>query len=106
MGTRRTEYHATALSARTGMLLARAQTETGLAQLWTLAVASQVLRERLDIMDCYLRTFLEEQPDEQLPSSLIESFMVVGEHLRECERCIAARPGDAAVLGDQRAEEP
>lgn len=83
------ERHVATLPPRLRALLARAGDEEGLRQLYLLAVASQMLRERLDAVDHQLHTLLQHidgadhvvADDPPAARDLLAALADIAEHL-------------------------
>jgi hypothetical protein len=87
----RTERHVAELPVRVRALLDQAREQVGLELLWTLCIASQLLREQLDACDEHLHHLLEAasgtdrllQISLAAPPELLDTLADIVEHLGE-----------------------
>lgn len=106
----RTERHLAGLPGRIQALLVLAREQTGLEQLWTLTVASQLLREQLDAYDERLRHLLAagDRADRLLPGAPVEPGETIdrladlGEHLGQGLRRLGVTRVDRDAAPAQR----
>jgi hypothetical protein len=94
------DAHVASLAPRIRALLARAQHETGLPRLVTLATISQMLREQLDVVDRHLHTLLARYDEADYlvtdttptPADLGDTLAHVAAQLDQGEGSPAAEP--------------